>query len=569
MRKLRLSVLACAVAGVAMLAGCSSPEKMKDVPEDMRPIMTPNPLVLRGKMVEGKVTGKFPPKYFHKKGKLDINPVLVYEGQELVLNTWQYQGEEVAENQTVISFDNGGSFGGDFSFEYKPEMMQSKVELRLTLMYKDQAMPFAVPFALGEGIDVTQLLVDDTPQVAMMAHDYVRTTEETAEAEVHFAIQRNDISRSELTQDDVMAFQKVLSELHENEKLKLKGVAVSAYSSPDGPVELNEKLYKGRGSNTEKFVEQTLKKSKVDTELVSIAEEDIDWDGFKALVEASDIEDKDMIIRVLNMYSDPVTRNKEMHNMGKVFKVVAEKILPKLRRAKMVARFEKVGRTDDEIRDLISNQHVSDLTLTEALYGATLFGDLDMQEAIYLELVKNHNDIRVYNNVACVYIQKKNFEAAKNMLAKAAEINAENPFVLNNLGVLEMNAGNNSEAKALFLRAGAAGAVVRANLGICSIKDGEYGNAVEYLAGMDSFNQGLALLLADKNDAAKNVFADVRTAKAYYAMAIIGVRARDEKMVLDNMRTAIEMDGALKERAKKDVVFAGYKQNEAFAFLLQ
>ncbi len=552
-----------------MLAGCSSPEKMKDVPEDMRPVMTPNPLVLRGKMVEGKVSGNFPPKYFHKKGKLDVNPVLKFGGQELVLATWQYQGEDITENRTVISHENGGRFGGDFSFEYKPEMMDSKVELQITLMYKDKSMPFDMPFALGEGIDVTQLLVNQTPKEVKMAHDYVRTTEEQAQAEIHFAMQRPDIRRGELTQDDVKEFQKVLADLKGNEKLKLTGVSVSAYASPDGPEDLNEKLYKGRGKNTESFLKKALKKSKVDADLVSISEESTDWEGFRKLVEESDIEDKDMIIRVLNMYSDPEARNKEMHNMGKVFKVLAEKILPKLRRAQMVAHIEKVGRTDDEIRELVTNNQISELSLTEALYAATLFGDYETQEAIYLELTKNNNDIRVYNNLACVYINKKNYDGAKEMLTKASEINAENPYVLNNLGVLEMNAGNNAEAKALFLRATAAGNAVRENLGICSINDGEYTAAVEYLAGTDSFNQGLALLLSDKNDAAKNIFANLKEAKAYYAMAIIGVRAKDEKMVLDNMRTAIQMDSELKARAKKDVVFAPYKQNDAFAALLQ
>ncbi|PID90043.1 MAG: hypothetical protein CSA97_04935 [Bacteroidetes bacterium] len=551
------------------MAGCSSPEKMKDVPDEMVPVMSPKVLVLKGKTVEGKVSGRFPAKYFHKKAKLDMSPVMLYSGQQKVLATWQYQGEDITDNRSVINFENGGSFGGTFSFPYEDSMMQSKVELRLTLLYNDKEVPFAGNMPLGVGIDVTQNLVEVEPKPAIMPHNYARNGVQQLEAQFNFDIQKPNISRSQFTREDVKAFQKALADLKGNSKAELKGVTVNAYASPDGPVDLNENLYKGRGANTESWIESNLRKARVSGDLVKIGHEDTDWDGFKKMVEASDIEDKDMILRVLSMYSDPDTRNKEMHNMGKVFSEIAEKVLPKLRRSTMVADIEMVGKSDEEMKSLVEKKQFGSLTLAETLYAATLYNDdLTIQESILASKVSK-NDVRVYNNLAANYLLQGKKEEAKEMLDKASAIDAVNPYVLNNLGVLEMYAGNVEEAKKLFLRAIDAGKAPKENLGSIAIADGEYSSAVDYLGGTKTFNEGLALLLSDKQEAAKNVLAEQKSAKAYYLLSILGVRAADEKMVIDNMRSAVSMDASLKERAKKDVVFASYMQNEGFAALLK
>lgn len=568
MKRIRLSLLAFAVASAALLVGCDNPEKMKDLPQEALPKMDPNPLVLVGKTVEGNISGTFPAKYFNKKAKVELIPVLKYEGGELVLPSKIYQGEDIAENNAVISFDLGGPYANDFSFEYKDEMMRSDMELRMNLYVKDKKIPFDGAWKVGTGIITTQLLADLTSEPTMLPHNFQRDRTEETSARINFAIQSSDIRAGELSREDVKTLQDAIAGLSKNQKETLKGISIKAYASPDGPVDLNDNLSKGRGKTTQNWLEGLLKKGSV-TGSVRVEEESTDWEGFKQMVEASDIEDKDMILRVLSMYSDPEVRNREMHNLGKVFTVLAEEVLPKLRRSQMTASVEIKGRTDDEIRAMVDEGKIGELALNEALFAVTLYPEADKKAELYNEIAKKHNDVRVYNNLACIYLNEGNVADAKAALTKAAAIDATNPSVLNNQGVIAMREGNPEEAEKLFVRATDAGPVVKTNLGACAILKGLYPAAVEYLAGTGSFNQGLALLLTDKNDAAKNVFNDLKTAKAYYCLAILGARTGDEKMVLDNLREAFSMDSNLKNRAKKDAEFIKFAANEVYMGLLQ
>lgn len=556
------------MVGAAMLMGCDNPEKMKDVPQDAFPRMDPNPMVLQGKTVTGKITGKFPPKYFNKNAKLELIPVLVYGGTEQALPSRTYQGEKVTENNPVINYENGGSFSIDYSFPYKEEMMQSEMELRYVLLYKDKQVPFDAPIKLGPGINVTQLLADYEAEPVLLGHKYTGDKLSTQQAQINFAMQRSDVRSGELTKDDVKALQAAIKGLNDNQKAELKGIDVYAYASPDGPVDLNDKLSRDRGAVAEKWVGATLKKSKVNADLVSVKERATDWEGFRDMVQNSEMEDKDMILRVLEMYADPDTRNREMHNLGKVFHVLAEEILPKLRRARMVANITVKGYTDQEFMDMVNNDRAGELELEEGLYAATLVTDFQKKAEVYKSLCDRYpQDVRPFNNLAYVYLKQNRFTEAKEQLDKATAIESENPFVLNNLGVYEMGRNNEVEAEKYFTRATAAGDVVKGNLGVCEIMKGNYNKARDFMVGMTSFNAGLARLLSGELDAAKNTFSEVKSAKAYYGLAIIGARNSDETMIVNNLKEAFNMDGSLKDRAKKDVEFAKFLQSAAVAAL--
>lgn len=568
MKELKLTLLAAVMVGAAMLMGCDNPEKMKDVPQDAFPRMDPNPMVLQGKTVTGKISGKFPPKYFNKNAKLELIPVLLYGGTEQTLPSRTYQGEKVTENNPVINYENGGSFSIDYVFPYKEEMMQSEMELRYVLLYKDKQVPFDAPIKLGPGINVTQLLVDYEAEPILLAHKYKGDKMSTQEAQINFAIQRSDVRSGELTKDDVKALQAAIKDLSENQKAELKGVDVYAYASPDGPVDLNDRLSRDRGESAEKWVGQTLKKSKVSSDMVTVRENATDWEGFRELVENSDIEDKEMILRVLEMYSDPDTRNREMHNLGKVFNVLAEEVLPKLRRARMVANISVKGYTDEEFVDMVNNGRIGELGLEEGMYAATLVEDFILKEKVYKSLTDRYpEDVRTFNNLAYVYLKQNRLTEAKAQLDKATAVESENPVVLNNLGVYEMCKGNDAEAEKYFNRATAAGDVVKANLGVCEIMKGNYNKARDYMVGITSFNAGLARLLTSELDAAKNTFNQVKSAKAYYGLAIIGARNSDEAMIVNNLKEAFRMDGSLKDRAKKDVEFVKFAQSAAVSAL--
>ena len=570
MSRFGLVAAALALSMSVVLVGCDNPEKMKNVPQEALPKMDPNPLVLKGKTVEGKIKGTFPPKYFNKKAKLELTPVLKYDGGELVLPSKMYQGEDVTENNTVINSDLGGVYSHDFKFEYKPEMMKSEMELRLTLYYKDKKIPFDAALKLGVGVNETQQLVDLLSSPTWMPSNYVRTHDVQKAAQLMYDIQKADVRPGALTTDDIKALQQAIQDMNADERAELQGFSIKAYASPDGPVALNNDLSKGRGKSAQNWLQGQMKKNKIaKKDAISIDEMATDWDGFKSMMENSDIEDKDLILRVLSMYSDPDVRNREMHNLGKVFQVVAEKILPKLRRSQMVANYKVVGRTDEEILNMVADGKLLELQENEAFYACEVEKDMAKRESMYKQLAEKFQSERAYNNLACIYLMERKFNDAREQLNKAQAINDKNPYVLNNLGVLAMVDGDAEEAEKYFVRATEAGPAVRANLGACAILRGEYQAAVDYLTGTNVFNQGLALLLTDRNEAAKNVFSDLKTAKAYYGLAIIGARTQDEKMLLDNLRTAIQMDAAYKIRAAKDVEFIKFAQNDVFKGLLK
>ena len=570
MSRIGLVAAALALSMSVVLVGCDNPEKMKNVPQEALPKMDPNPLVLKGKTVEGKIKGTFPPKYFNKKAKLELTPVLKYEGGELVLPSKIYQGEDVTENYTVINSDLGGVYSHDFKFEYKPEMMKSELELRLTLYYKDKKVPFDAAFKLGVGVNETQQLADLLASPTWMPSNYVRTHDVQKNGQIMYDIQKMEVRPGALTTDDIKALQQAIQEMSADERAELQGFSIKSYASPDGPVALNNDLSKGRGKSAQNWLQGQLKKNKIaKTDAISIDETATDWDGFKKMMEESNIEDKDLIIRVLSMYTDPDVRNREMHNLGKVFTVVAEKILPKLRRSQMVATYKVVGRTDAEILQLVADGKLLELSENEAFYACEVEKDVAKRESMYKQLAEKYQSLRAYNNLACIYLQQTKFNEAREQLQKAQSLDDKNPHVLNNLGVLAMIDGNVEEAQKYFVRATDAGTAVRANMGACAILSGEYQAAVDYLTGTNQFNQGLALLLTDRNTPAKNVFSDLKTAKAYYGLAIIGARTQDEKMLLDNLRTAIQMDATYKTRAAKDVEFIKFAQNDVFKSLLK
>lgn len=545
---------------------------MKEFAEGTNLKLTPNPLEVHGNKVKGTIEATFPPKYFNKKAILEVTPVLVYEGGELPLPVKMLQGQDVKDNHQVVSYDAGGTVRHEIEFEYTDDMMKSDVELRFVIISKDKRIPFDQVHKVGMGVIATSKLVDMNPKPIMLTDKFQRVKSKTEEAQFNFVVNKSDIRKSELTRDDIKALENFIKETAKEEKLELKGVKVAAYASPEGPQDLNDKLSKNRGSNAEKWLGDLFKKSKVagkPADFITVNTTAEDWDGFQKLVQASNIQDKELILRVLSMYSDPDVREKEIRNMSKVFIVLQEKILPELRRSKMVANVDKIGYSDDELKEMVNGGSYDNLNVEEMLYAATLFQDNATKLNIYKKAAAVHNDVRAHNNVGYIYLLDKKVADAKTALNAAAAIEANNPVVKNNLGCVAMHEGDIDAAQTLFIGATNAGRDVKYNLGIIAIIKDQYPAAVEYFAGTDTFNQGLAMLLTNKNDAAKNTFVKVDEAKAFYGQAIVGARIGDENMVLNNLRTAIGKDATLKARAKKDLEFRNYFQNDAFTAIVQ
>lgn len=572
MKRIKFNLLALFALTAIVLSGCGGVDKMKEFAEGTDLKLTPNPLEVHGDIVKGSISVTFPAKYFNKKALLKVTPVLVYEGGELALESKTLQGQDVQDNHQVISYDAGGSVSHDIEFEYKDEMLKSDLELRFVIVYKDKEIAFDEPHKIGVGVIATSKLVDLTPRAIMLGDKFQRITPKKEEAQINYVVNKSDVRRSELTKEDIKALEGFIGETVKEERQEFKGVSISAYASPEGPQALNEKLSEARGKSAEKWLSDVFKKSKVEKQagdFVSVQNTAEDWAGFQELVQKSDIQDKELILRVLSMYSDPDVREKEIRNMSKVFLVLQEKILPELRRSKMVANIDVVGYSDEELMEMVENNTIEDLNVEEMLYAANLCQDQDTKLSIYAKAAEVHKDVRAYNNVGYINLKNNKVAEAKKALTAASEIESNNAVVKNNLGCVAMLEGDIDNAQTLFVGASNAGPEVKYNLGIIAIVKNQYPAAVEYLAGTDSFNQGLAMLLTNKNDAAKNTFQKVDEAKAFYGLAIVGARIGDENMVLNNLRTAIGKDASLKKHVVKDMEFRNYLQNEAFTAIVQ
>lgn len=571
MRIIKIKHLAFIAVAAVVLSSCGGVEKMKEIPQGFAFKVTPNPMEVHGNKVKATIEGTIPGKYFNKKAIVEVTPVLVYQGGELALPVKVLQGEDVQANNQVINYEAGGTVKHDIEFDYKDEMFKSDLELRMVINYKDKKVPYTNPLKIGVGVLATYKLVEIDPKPIMMKDNkFVRIIPDKKDAQINFVIQKADVRKSELTKDDVKLLQDFINQSVADQKKEFKGINVSAYASPDGPQDLNTKLSEDRGKNTEKWLNDIFKKAKVETKdknYVSVKTTSEDWDGFKTLVAASDVQDKELILRVLSMYSDPDVREKEIKNLSKVYLVLAEKILPQLRRSMMTANVNLVGYSDEEFKNMIETNAYDNLTLEEMMYAAGLIDNVDKKIEVYKKAAEKFNDIRAWNNIAYLYLIKKDVANAKSTLEKVASSNE--PAVVNNRGCIALLEGDIDGAEKLFTNATNAGQDVKYNLGIISIIKNQYPAAVEYLGGSDSFNQGLALLLVNKNDAAKNTFQKVDSAKGFYGLAIVGARIQDESMVLNNLRTAIGKDAALKARAKNDLEFRNYFQNDAFKAIVE
>lgn len=571
MKRISFKHLAFISVAALILGGCGGVDKMKEIPQGFTFKVTPNPLEVHGNKVKGTIEGTIPAKYFNKKATVEVTPVLVYQGGELPLAVKILQGQDVQANNQVISFDAGGTVKHEIEFDYKDEMFKSDLELRMVINYKDKKIPYTNPLKIGVGILATYKLVDIDPKPIMLKDNkFVRIVPENKDAQINFVIQKADIRNSELTKDEIKMLKDFIALTATDKKKEFKGVSVSAYASPDGPEDLNTKLSADRGKSTEKWLGDVFKKAKIDAKdknYVAVQTTSEDWDGFKTLVAASDVQDKELILRVLSMYSDPAVREKEIKNLSKVYLVLAEKILPQLRRSKMTANVNQVGYSDDEFKAMLEGNTYDNLTLEEMMYAVGLTDNVDKKLEVYKKAAEKFNDIRATNNIAYIYLTKKDVANAKATLDKVAT--SKEPAIINNRGCVALLNGDIDGAEKLFAEATNAGPDVKYNLGIIAIIKNQYPAAVEYLGGTDSFNQGLSLLLVNKNDAAKNTFNKVQTAKGFYGLAIVGARTQDEAMLLNNLRTALGKDATLKARAKNDMEFLKYFQNDAFKAVVE
>jgi Flp pilus assembly protein TadD len=574
MKNLKLNLLLIAVAAIAF-GGCKGLSKMVENSSPDQYKVQPNPLETHAGQVEMTVNVTFPEKYFNKKAIVTATPVLKYDGGQTEFEPTVLQGESVEANNKVIPYA-GGSYSYTGKIPYKPEMLQSKLVMEMSAQLGKKSVDIpAIPIAIG--VIATPTLVHADPQAILMSDNFQRITPDAYAAEILYVINKADVRSTELKKQEITDLNNKLASASTNEKVDIKGAKISSYASPDGAVDLNTKLSDNRGKSAQEYLSKTLKKLKIEgsdaqqfLQVVATAE---DWEGFKKLMEASTIKDKELILRVLSMYSDPEVREKEIKNIAAAYTEIKDEVLPKLRRSQMTINIEKVGYSDEELTQLAST-NPDTLNIEELLYAAKLTQDNAAKLAIYQKAAAKYpQDVRAINNVGYVQLQMDKKAEAKASFEKAKSIK-ENDIVKNNLGVIAMLDGDVAKAEELFTAAMSAGDAVNYNLGIIKIKQGKYTEAVNYFGNKPSFNAALAQLCnkeTEKAIATLNALGEVDCPWVYYLKAVAGARANREELVIQNLRLALEKDkkGEIKAYALKDAEFRNYIANEAFLALVK
>ncbi len=554
-----------ALAGI-LIAACGGVGKMAKNAETVNYELEPNPLIVRGDSVELNINGTFPAKYFSKKAMVELTPTLNYEGGPVTFEMAAFQGEDAPGNATVIPFETGKTVSYNDKVAYTPAMESSELMLNILGKQGNKEKAFE-PYKLADGVITTPYLMmsDDMPIIA--ANKFQRVTSHEAEAIINYLVNSSSVRSSELRDEDMAALKSFIGEFGNNEDYVFKGATIEAYASPEGEITINENLADERAASAKKAVSDIMKRNKMEFDadaFFNLVPKGEDWDGFKTMMEASNIEDKALILRILEMYSDLNKREEEIRNLAATYTEVADQILPELRRSQIVVNYDIMGRSDEEIITLARSANADTLSLEEMLYAADMLTE-DMNEkfSFYKKASEVYpEDFRAFNNMGVIHLKKNELAPATSMFEKANGM-MDNPVSKNNMGVIARLNGDRSGAMTMYEGAAGAGNEVNYNMGIIDIQNGDYTSAVQNMAGYNSFNKALAQVLMGNNDAAKktlNDSAEKDSAMGQYLKAIIGARTNDAAMVKGSLKAAFAIDNSLKEKAAKDLEFRNFQE---------
>ena len=556
-KKLYLPLLmACVVA----LTSCS--KKMGELSSDYFTV-TPQVLEAINGEVPATINGKFPEKYFNKKAVVEVTPVLKWNGGEAKGQSATFQGEKVEGNDQTISYKMGGSYTMKTSFDYVPEMAKSELYLEFTATIGKKTVEIPA-VKIADGVISTSELVEQTLETANTATGedaFQRIIKEKHEANIMFLIQQANVRSSELK--TAKSFNEEVKNINETPNRKIDNISISAYASPDGGLDLNTKLAENRQDNTAKVINRNLKKDKLEVNVDTKYTAE-DWEGFQELVSKSNIQDKELILRVLSMYSDPEQREQEIKNISSVYKTLADEILPQLRRSRLTLNYEVIGKSDEEIANLAATD-ASQLNLEELLYAATLTKDPAKQEAIYTKATQNFpNDYRAYNNLGKLAYAAGDLDKAESYLKKSLSLK-DSAEANMNMGLVALSKGDKAAAETYLAKASGAPELNEA-LGNLYIAQGQYEKAVNAFGDTKTNSAALAQILAKDYNKAKNTLADIENPDAYtdYLIAILGARTDNASLTISSLKDAVAKDPTLGKKAATDLEFAKYFTNTEF-----
>ena len=551
MQKKNLFILSA--ASVLMMSSCS---KLGALSADNFTV-TPNPLETQAGQVPATINGTFPEKYMKKKAVVTVTPELRYaDGQVAKGNSATFQGEKVMGNDQTISYKVGGRYTMKTAFNYVPDMQKSEMYLTFDARIgkKQQKVP-AVKVA--NGVIATSELYKKTlaSESGIIAPDtFQRVNEKKQEANIKFLINQANIRKSELKNNSVKEFVEMLKKINaDREGFNIQNVEIQAYASPEGGVKLNDKLAGKRKNESEKYVKGTLKHNKVNADIDAHYTAQ-DWDGFQKLVAASNLQDKDVILRVLSMYEDPQEREQQIRNMSAGFRELADGILPELRRSRLIINYETIGRSDEQIEQQYKDD-AAKLSADELLYLATFDKTPAEQEAIYTKATQIYDkDYRAYNNLAALALAKGDKDAAQKYAEKAASLGSDTPEAQANMGLLALVNGNVQDAERAISKS-ANSENVKAALGALNIAKGNYAQAEQYFGKTNSNTAALAQLLNKNYAAAAKTLDKVQNPNAMtdYLHAVVAARRGNKFAASSYLKEALQKDPSLKQYAENDL----------------
>ena len=532
--------------------------------------VNPNPLTVIGDVVEAEITGTFPVKKFGKKAVLTVTPVLKYEGGEVVGKSVTYVGEKAKENGTTVSYKEGGKFKLNASFNYVPAMAKSELVLRFTAKNGNKVVEIPETKVADGVISTAKLAVAEDVKPQVTADKFQRIIQEVQEADIKFLIQQTNLRNSELKTQEMKDLHAAIKAADTTANKAINKLEVAGYASPDGEQGLNEKLADARQAKAQKYLQKQLKKAKVDATIESNVTAE-DWAGFQAAMEASNIQDKELVLRVLSMYTDPEEREAQIKNLSVVFKTIAEEILPELRRSRLILTTDLIGKSDEEIAVLAKNDPAA-LSVEELLYAATLTNDLSEKVNIYKKAVAQYgNDYRTHNNLGMVYFSQGNVAEARRCYAKALQLAPNNADVNYNAGIAAMAENDLTKAEEHLGKSAGTQGDLNAAMGTLYTMKGDYNAAKNAYGNKASNNAAVQHILNEDYAAARQTLTKVENPNATtaYLLAVVGARTNARDAVYENLAVAIQRDANFKVKAQNDIEFAKYQADEKFQSIVK
>ena len=563
---MKKSLFLASVIAVALLTSCGTAVQPDQVS------VNPSPLTVVGNQVEAEITGTFPVKKFAKNAVLTVTPVLKYNGGEAVSKSVTYVGESAKENGQVVSYKEGGKYTQVAVFDYVPQMAKSELYLRFEARKGNKVVTLP-DVKIADGVISTAKLAVATaeevkPQIT--ADKFQRIIQEVQEADIRFLIQQTTLRNSELKSQEMKDLHAAIKDADAAENKAINKIEVAGYASPDGEQGLNEKLADKRQANAEKYLAKQLKKAKVNAEIESNVTAE-DWAGFQKAMEASNIQDKELVLRVLSMYTDPEERETQIKNLSAVYKTIADEILPALRRSRLILTTDLIGKSDEEIAALAKNDPRA-LSVDELLYAATLTQDAAEKMALYTKATELFpQDHRAYNNIGMIQFSQGKVADARRSFAKALQLAPADPDVNYNAGIAAMAENDLVQAEQYLGKAAGTKGDLKAAMGTLYTMKGDYAAAKTAYGQEATNNAAVQQILNEDYAAARQTLARVAkpNATTAYLAAVVGARTNDRDAVYSNLKVAVQRNAQMKAKAQNDIEFAKYQADEQFQAIVK